>query len=287
MTTHDSELTEQVPVLTEETDTLLTGESTLADHGGVPLTFGSAYLALLICRAGYANMTLNFKSHAVRAGDILVLAEDTIALLKKRSRGFRVFYCLIPATFSAEIAYVLPNPLFLFLHEYPRCIPLSAEKPLLSMWLAQMRDITRNSPVYRHIMQRNHLQNLFLRIAERMPPDALAATQKYSRKETLCWQFWELICRHSREHRDVQFYARQLNITPFYLSQLTKTFFNHSPKSLINRRVVPEIKTLLRYSTLSAEQIADKLHFNDPSYLCRYFRRETGVSLTAYRRQHT
>ncbi|EPF5871481.1 helix-turn-helix domain-containing protein [Morganella morganii] len=287
MTTHDSELTEQVPVLTEETDTLLTGESTLADHGGVPLTFGSAYLALLICRAGYANMTLNFKSHAVRAGDILVLAEDTIALLKKRSRGFRVFYCLIPATFSAEIAYVLPNPLFLFLHEYPRCIPLPAEKPLLSMWLAQMRDITRNSPVYRHIMQRNHLQNLFLRIAERMPPDALAATQKYSRKETLCWQFWELICRHSREHRDVQFYARQLNITPFYLSQLTKTFFNHSPKSLINRRVVPEIKTLLRYSTLTAEQIADKLHFNDPSYLCRYFRRETGVSLTAYRRQHT
>lgn len=287
MTTHDSELTEQVPVLTEETDTLLTGESTLADHGGVPLTFGSAYLALLICRAGYANMTLNFKSHAVRAGDILVLAEDTIALLKKRSRGFRVFYCLIPATFSAEIAYVLPNPLFLFLHEYPRCIPLPAEKPLLSMWLAQMHDITRNSPVYRHIMQRNHLQNLFLRIAERMPPDALAATQKYSRKETLCWQFWELICRHSREHRDVQFYARQLNITPFYLSQLTKTFFNHSPKSLINRRVVPEIKTLLRYSTLSAEQIADKLHFNDPSYLFRYFRRETGVSLTAYRRQHT
>ncbi|WP_317419443.1 MULTISPECIES: AraC family transcriptional regulator [unclassified Morganella (in: enterobacteria)] len=287
MTTHDSELAEQVPVLTEETDTLLTGESTLADHGGVPLTFGSAYLALLICRAGYANMTLNFKPHAVRAGDILVLAEDTIALLKKRSRGFRVFYCLIPATFSAEIAYVLPNPLFLFLHEYPRCIPLTSEKPLLSMWLAQMRDITRNSPVYRHIMQRNHLQNLFLRIAERMPPDALAATQKYSRKETLCWQFWELICRHSREHRDVQFYARQLNITPFYLSQLTKTFFNHSPKSLINRRVVPEIKTLLRYSTLTAEQIADKLHFNDPSYLCRYFRRETGVSLTAYRRQHT
>lgn len=32
MTTHDSELTELVPVLTEETDTLLTGESTLAEY---------------------------------------------------------------------------------------------------------------------------------------------------------------------------------------------------------------------------------------------------------------
>lgn len=37
-------------------------------------------------------MSLNFKSQPVRAGDILVLAEDTIALLKKRSRGFRVFF---------------------------------------------------------------------------------------------------------------------------------------------------------------------------------------------------
>lgn len=287
MTTYSIALTDQIPVLTEETDTLLTGESTLADHNGVPLTFGNAYLTLMICWAGYAHMALNFKSQPVRAGDILVLAEDTIALLKKRSRGFRVFFCLIPASFSAEIAYVLPNPLFLFLHEYPCCIPLPEEKPLLTMWLAQMQDITCNSPVYRHIMQRNHLQNLFLRMAERMPPDALAATQKYSRKETLCWQFWELICRHSREHRDVRYYAQQLNITPFYLSQLTKTFFNHSPKSLINRRVIPEIKTLLRYSTLSVEQIADKLHFDDPSYLCRYFRRETGISLTAYRRQNS
>ncbi|SHM77114.1 helix-turn-helix domain-containing protein [Morganella morganii] len=286
MATPDITLTDQIPALTEETDTLLTGESTLAEHNGVPLTFGNAYLTLMICRAGYAYMTLNFKSQPVRTGDILVLAEDTIALLKRRSQGFRVFFCLIPASFSAEIAYVLPNPLFLFLHEYPRCIPLPEEKPLLTMWLAQMQDITRNSPVYRHIMQRNHLQNLFLRIAERMPPDAPAATQKYSRKETLCWRFWELICRHSREHRDVQYYARQLNITPFYLSQLTGTFFNHSPKSLINRRVIPEIKTLLRYSTLSVEQIADKLHFDDPSYLCRYFRRETGISLTTYRRQN-
>ncbi|EJC60837.1 AraC family transcriptional regulator [Alcaligenes faecalis subsp. faecalis NCIB 8687] len=29
-----------------------------------------------------------------------------------------------------------------------------------------------------------------------------------------------------------------LNITPFYLSQLTKEFFNDSPKALIDRQVV-------------------------------------------------
>lgn len=120
MTTHDSKLTEQIPVLTEETDTLLTGESTLADHGGVPLTFGSAYLALLICRAGYANMTLNFKPHAVRAGDILVLAEDTIALLKKRSRGFRVFYCLIRRPFQPK------SPMFCLTRCFCFCMNIRA-----------------------------------------------------------------------------------------------------------------------------------------------------------------
>ncbi|OBU13132.1 helix-turn-helix domain-containing protein [Morganella psychrotolerans] len=286
METQEILLTGKIPALTEETDSLLTGESTLAENTGAPLTFGKTYLTLMICLEGCAHMNINFKSYAIRPGDILVLAEDTIALIKKRSRGFRVFFCLMPKSFSAEVAYLLPNPLFLFLHEYPRCIPSPAEKSLLTAWLTLMQDLTRNSPVYRHIAQRNHLQNLFLRIAERMPPDAPAVVQVYGRKEKLCWQFWELVGQHCTRHRDVKFYARQLNITPFYLSQITGTFFNDPPKALINRQVLLEIKSLLRHSTCSVEQIADRLHFNDPSYLCRWFRRETGVSLTHYRREN-
>ncbi len=273
-----------IPKLYAAGDPIQTGESTLADGQGAPLSFGHAYLTLLVCLSGAARFTLNFKEHAVRRADVLVLAEDTIALLKCRSRRFKVFFCLIPQALAAEVAYPLPNSLFVFLHDHPHCVLAESERPLLEGWLRQMRDIVRCCATYQHIMLRNQLQNLFLKIAEQLPVLPTAG-RAFSRKEALSWRFWELVGKHSTRQREVKFYADALNITPFYLSQLTKVYFNASPKGLIDRQVTLEIKALLSYSNHAVGQIADALNFADASYLCRYFKRQTGFSLSSYRRQ--
>ncbi|WP_095162586.1 AraC family transcriptional regulator [Pseudomonas sp. Irchel 3F5] len=274
---------QHIPKLYAPDDSLRLGDTTLAEGVGVPLAFGHAYMVLLVCLSGRAYFTLNFKEHAVRRGDVLVLAEDTIVLLKRRSRGFRVFFCLMPKALAAEVAYPLPNPLFVFLHDHPHCVPATADRPLLDGWLLQMGDIARSGATYRHIMLRNQLQNFFLKIAEQLP-SLEKGSSEFSRKEMLSWRFWELIGKNCIRHRDVKFYADALNITPFYLSQLTKAHFNDSPKGLIDRQVTLEIKALLSYSNLAIGQIADALNFADASYLCRYFKRQTGVSLSRYRR---
>ncbi|MCF5232206.1 MULTISPECIES: helix-turn-helix domain-containing protein [Pseudomonas] len=275
-----------IPKLSSPDDPLLMGETTLAEGLGLPLAFGHAYLTLLVCLSGSARLTLNFKEHAVRRGDVLVLAEDTIALFKRHSRQFNVFFCLIPKRFAAEVAYPLPNPLFVFLHDHPHCVLAPCHRPLIEGWVAQMRDIAGNCPTYRHIMLRNQLQTFFLKIAEQLPAQP-AGGRAFSRKEMLSWRFWELIGKHCTRHREVKFYADALSITPFYLSQLTKAFFNDSPKGLIDRQVTLEIKALLSYSNLAIGRVADALNFADASYLCRYFKRQTGVSLSGYRRhQH-
>ena len=274
---------QHIPKLVTPDDPTSLGETTLAEGVGIPLSFGHAYITLLVCLSGRARFTFNFKEQAVRRGDVMVLAEDTIALLKRRSRNFRVFFCLMPKGFAAEVAYPLPNPLFVFLHDQPHCVPAQGERPLIEGWLAQMRDIARCCPTYRHIMLRNQLQNLFLKMAEQLPAHYQGGRQ-FSRQETLSWRFWELVGKHCSRHREVKFYAEALNITPFYLSQLSKTFFNDTPKGLIDRQVTLEIKALLSYSTLAIGQIADTLNFADASYLCSYFKRQAGVSLSHYRR---
>lgn len=48
--------------------------------------------------------------------------------------------------------------------------------------------------------------------------------------------------------------------------------------------MVLAIKALLSYSELPIGRIAERLCFEDASYLYRYFRRHTGQSLTGYRR---
>lgn len=83
-----------IPKLSAPDESMRMGETTLAQGLGLPLSFGHAYLTLLVCLCGSAHFTLNFKEHAVRRGGVMLLAEDTIALLKRRSRRFKVFFCL-------------------------------------------------------------------------------------------------------------------------------------------------------------------------------------------------
>lgn len=272
-----------VPQLLNQDDSIRIARSTLADGLGLPLGFGQTYIALLVCVEGCARFTINFKERAVRRHHVLVLAEDTIALLRRRSRRFAAFVCLMPKSRAAEVAYPLPSSLFVFLHQHPHCIPALADAALLSGWLAQMEDAAGHCPQHGRTMLRNLLQNFFLKVAERVSAEDCAEPE-FSRGEILSWRFWELVGRHSTQRREVSFYAEALSITPFYLSQLSRKFFNDSPKGLIDWQVVQEIKSLLAYGDLSIGQLADKLRFEDASYLCRYFKRHTGMSLTAYRK---
>lgn len=243
-----------------------------------------SYTSLFICLEGSAVVSVNFKNYLLKTNDILVLAEDSIARILRTTPNLKVFYCLLNRAFAAEVAYNLPNPLFLFLNEYPLCRPTNTNIPLLQMWLQQTRHIIQYCHTHWHIMLRNHLQNIFLKITEEIPPEGTLPRYKRNRQEILCWQFWEMIGKYSTTQRNVAFYAQKLNITPFYLSQITKKYLNDSPKDLIDRQVVLELKAMLTSTDLSIKEIAERLNFEDTSYMARYFKRHAGSTLTAYRK---
>ncbi|RQO74400.1 AraC family transcriptional regulator [Pedobacter sp. KBW06] len=261
---------------------LALGESNLSQSLGHPLQL--SYTSLIICLEGTSVVSVNFKNYLLKPNDILVLAEDYITVVQRVSVDFKAFYCLVDRSLAAEVAYDLPNQLFLFLHQSPLCRPQGPEVALLHGWIIQIKHIKNTCTTHQHIMLRNSLQLFFLKIAETVSLTQINLERQYSRKEILCWKFWELISQHSTEQRNVAFYADKLNITPYYLSQITKDFLNDSPKGLIDRQVILEIKALLSTTELSIKQIADRLYFEDTSYLARYFKRQTGITLTAYRK---
>lgn len=260
------------------------GVSNMTNDTDYPLPL--SYIVVMICLEGRAIINIGFQKQAIKANDILILGDDMMAFLSKKSANFRLLYCFLDKSFASEIAYSLSNTLFAFLHENPICHPQKEQYEALNRWAEQLIYIDNCYSEHRKLMLKNHLQNFFFAITESIPTYFSIAKKEFSRKEKLCWQFWELIGKHCLEHRDVAFYANKLNITPFYLSQITKQFFNDTPKTLINRQVTLEIKALLMHTSLSVNELSIKLHFDDPSYLCRYFKRETGNSLSGYRKQH-
>ncbi|REC63784.1 AraC family transcriptional regulator [Chryseobacterium pennae] len=268
--------------ITQGKGLVIIGETNLSEGFGYPLQL--TYTNLIICIEGSALLNVNFKNYLLNPNDILVLSEDDVSIVKRISNDFRSFYCLIDKAMAEEVAYHLPNELFLFLHQHPLCKTPELEADLLKMWITQLQYIKKTCTTHGHIILRNHLQNLFLRMAEEMPVAEIKKMHSYSQKEVLCWKFWELVGKYGTEKRNVAFYADQLNITPFYLSQITKNFFNDSPKGLIDRQVILEIKALLKTTDLAIKEIADRLDFKDTSYMARYFKKLTGVTLTEYRK---
>ena len=108
----------------------------------------------------------------------------------------------------------------------------------------------------------------------------------HNRAEEYFKQFTHLLGEHFREERSVGFYARQLCITPKYLTTLIKRISGQSVSEWIDNYVILEAKTLLKYSTLSIQEIAYYLNFPNQSFFGSYFKRNTGMSPSQYKAQN-
>ena len=108
----------------------------------------------------------------------------------------------------------------------------------------------------------------------------------HNRAEEDFKQFTHLLGEHFREERSVGFYARQLCITPKYLTTLIKRISGQSVSEWIDNYVILEAKTLLKYSTMSIQEIAYYLNFPNQSFFGSYFKRNTGMSPSQYKAQN-
>lgn len=96
-------------------------------------------------------------------------------------------------------------------------------------------------------------------------------------------QFEELLESHFDKEHCVEFYAEQLNVSTSHLKSILKVHTGKAVKSLISDRLLLEAQRLLRASTLSVSEIAYMLHFSEPAYFARFFKKHTGCAPRQYR----
>jgi len=120
------------------------------------------------------------------------------------------------------------------------------------------------------------------RIFRRTKPDSHAATL---RAQALLHQFRMALENHFREVRSVSAYARMLKSTSGHLSESVLQHTGRTAGELIRERLLLEAQRLLIHSSLNVAEIAVALHFEDPSYFSRFFRRGTGMSPGEFRDQ--
>lgn len=85
--------------------------------------------------------------------------------------------------------------------------------------------------------------------------------------------------------REVQWYAKQLGITPKYLSEICKDLSDKSAGEWIADVTVSELKHYLRNTTLPIREIARMMEFPNASFFCQYTKKHTGITPNQFRKQ--
>jgi AraC-like DNA-binding protein len=89
---------------------------------------------------------------------------------------------------------------------------------------------------------------------------------------------------YKREHR-VSEYADMLHKSPKTLSNVFAKAGHKSPLEVIHARIAMEGKRLLSKTSKTAKEISFELGFSDQSHFSRFFKKETGVLPSEYRKR--
>lgn len=246
---------------------------------------------ILVCTSGWTLSTINFKKHLIRQGSIVVLPYDMVFIPLKCSANFNLRYVSVSQEMADEVFYSTTLLSFWdLIYEYP-CLSCDEEQQDMVMkWFKTTEWIIgRYTDEPHRELLRNHFCNLFTSIYYEIKhlEKVGANTIETNKRTSLISQFYTLLSRYYAQYHSVKFYADKLNITPDYLHKLFVETNNIAPKEVIEAQLITAIKIYLSNTDLSVKNIAAELNFNDPSYMCRFFRRRAGISPLMYRNNNS
>ncbi len=135
-------------------------------------------------------------------------------------------------------------------------------------------------------MLRNLLVRLIIKITRLGRSQYLSnQLQNDSSKADIIRQFNLLVETHYKTSHQVQFYASHLNKAPKTLSNLFLLYNHKSPLQVIHDRLIQEAKRLFHYTDKSAKEIAAELGFEDAAHFSRFFKKQTTLSPSDFKRQ--
>ena len=107
------------------------------------------------------------------------------------------------------------------------------------------------------------------------------------RAAVLLRRFTEELSKGSfRQHRNLEWYAQKLFVTPHYLSEICRRASGRSASYFIDLFTVQEIASLLIRKELPIQKIAEDFSFCSASYFSRYVVRHLGMTPLMFRNTH-
>jgi len=262
-------------------ESFLFGQTDMKDSLMQPIDIGNC--TFFICQSGMATISLYNKKYSFKRGDILIANWDMHPIFIEVSKNFETTFCKISNEYFYEIFRDISSSFCQVTYNYPIFKLSKTQTEQLELWLKQVLWINSTKNENKEKIILNYFKSLLLAIdAEIQILSKSIQLKSMPRQLEILREFGSLMEINVKEHHDVKFYADKLLITPYYLSTITSKVMQETPKSLIDKQLIKEIKTGLLLDT-PLKVIADELHFEDTSYMSRFFKRHTKQTPSEYK----
>lgn len=235
---------------------------------------------ILYILQGWADFTINMTDLRLKAGMVIVLTKDTILQMKEKSGEFDMEAIYFSDDTIGDIMKERIPPLFRFHMQHYLLFPNEDEQALfraltegLYTSLPTSLARTRTSLIAAII---NFVHELYLK-------SNTGISDIHAHNVKILNQFLDLLGKHCDTHRDLDFYAGEISLNKHYLSSIISDMTKKKARQWIEEVTIAHIKSKLRHTTKTIQEIAFEMNFPEPSHLTRYFKRATGMTPAEYR----
>ena len=248
-----------------------------------PFTINDHRLGIIM--SGDAVINFNLQDRHLTSGALVYIGPGTIIHPKRLSPDLRIYGMGLFSNFPMPFALgQMPSAFNGQVRDF--LLPASekdiatAQHILDTIWQTVHASDDYHRPTVTALVaaQMHHYDQLFLQQADQQ-------ARSRSHEQRIFDRFLQLVTQHCAEHHQIGYYAERMCLTERYLSTVVRQTSGATAKDWIDRALITRIKIELHHTDKPAAQIADEMHFANPSFFSKYFRRLTGMTPGEYKSQ--
>lgn len=245
-----------------------------------PFTINDYRLGVIV--RGEMKVNINLVDKQLSAGMLVFIGPGTIINPVSFSHDLEFYGIVLSANFSMPFA---PGQMPVAFNGQMRDFQLSASEADIAiarhiidtLWHIVHQPNYNTQTVSSLIAaQMHHYNSLYC-----LHTDSLQAMQ--SREQTIFDRFIYLVNQHSQREHQLGFYAEKMCLTQRYLGTVIRQASGTTAKDWIDRAIITRAMAELRHSDKSVAHIAEEMHFSNPAFFCKYFKRLTGHTPLEYK----
>lgn len=245
------------------------------------------FYTILIVLSAAGKHIIDFNEFKLAPNQIYFLSPGQVHRMVENKKS--VGYCIV---FSRDFLIENSIPLIFFdelrlFNDFDNTAPLQLDKTdveKLTFYCNEILSISESNIKFKQQAIASNLSLILIRANNNcnLPREH---SQNLEARHLILKKFTALVEARYKEWHLPANYAGELNISSDYLNRVVRTLLGVTAIKYIQSRIIIEAKRLIYFSEFTTKEIGYRLGFNEPTHFSLFFRKQTGLSPSDFKKK--